>query len=451
MIRWWIAFLCLVSGAYGCKCAEPAPESCRWSQPSSVVFVGTVLSVDNPSKAEEERPLRDDGTGVAHYRFHVDEAFFGTHSSEIDVYSGRGGADCSFHFKAGHQYLVFPYHNKDGRLFATFCNQTRGYSATDPLISELRAARDHKPVASVFGTLERAVEPYSGPYQTEPLPQIEVRLTGEGQSQTFRAITDADGVYRVYGVPAGKFKVSANLPRTLQLTGPYADELGTLEFPANACYEQSLLAQPATSIHGHVLDESGAVVRGAVELLRGDSYVPDSSGPWDISGEDGFEFKNIAPGSYILVFNKDDELDPSAPYPRTFFPGVIDPRKAAPIVLGEGQSYTADIHVSGGAPTRRLTVTLVWANGAVVKTKHAVVWAKPAAGQETSGERLQDGVFSLRLLEGKRYEVWGNVACPCASSDCRTNWVDTPKTEVDVSESLGTSLRLSMPPDVCRE
>src|SRR6185369_7028237 len=98
-----------------CSCGSSGPQPCHGLSTTEVAFVGTVLDIENP-------PPDDGGLGgpgLSRYHFRVDENIAGTKSMEIDVYSGRGGADCSYHFRLSQQYLVFPYKGDDSRLFAT--------------------------------------------------------------------------------------------------------------------------------------------------------------------------------------------------------------------------------------------------------------------------------------------------------------------------------------------
>ena len=87
---------------------------CGEFSPTSLVFVGTVESIENPppdfdQAAKSSVDMRTvDQSGYARYHFRVDEKISGTQTTDIDVFSGRGGADCSYHFQKGEQYLVFP-------------------------------------------------------------------------------------------------------------------------------------------------------------------------------------------------------------------------------------------------------------------------------------------------------------------------------------------------------
>ncbi len=100
--------------SFACSCFGEAPGPCISMKKLGVVFIGTVIDIENPPDKAETF-----AGGVSRYRFRVDENIAGMNLKEVDVYSGRGGADCSYHFRINEQYLVFPYAEEDQRLFAT--------------------------------------------------------------------------------------------------------------------------------------------------------------------------------------------------------------------------------------------------------------------------------------------------------------------------------------------
>jgi hypothetical protein len=136
--------------SWACSCSRLAPGACPGFREAGTNFVGTVIDIENPP--DEQRGA--DQTGLSRYRFRVDENIIGVDSKEVDVYSGRGGADCSYHFQRGESYFVNPY-AKDGRFFATICSDTQPTADAEPLLSELRARRDGKKYASLYGVLRR--------------------------------------------------------------------------------------------------------------------------------------------------------------------------------------------------------------------------------------------------------------------------------------------------------
>ena len=87
--------------ALACTCADVTPHSCNLLSNRNVsIFIGTMVSVENPPKEGDNRG------GMARYHFRVDEWLSPDAREEVDVFSGRGGADCSFWFETGVPYVV---------------------------------------------------------------------------------------------------------------------------------------------------------------------------------------------------------------------------------------------------------------------------------------------------------------------------------------------------------
>src|SRR5882757_5334546 len=114
-LRWKLlivaALIFLLPGmARACSCSGPGPVPINLLlKESDAIFVGTVVEVENSPDPDPRAPE----TGQTRYTFAVSEEFAGTLSGEAVVYSGRGGADCSTHFKPGEQYLVYAYRASD--------------------------------------------------------------------------------------------------------------------------------------------------------------------------------------------------------------------------------------------------------------------------------------------------------------------------------------------------
>ena len=133
-----------------CSCTTGSLQiagHCSDSKPMGPSFVGTVIDIENPP--DERRGA--DQTGLSRYRFRVDENIEGFAETEVDVYSGRGGADCSYHFRMGPSYFVTPfkgtadlmalYGAKPGKLMAGICTETQPAANAAALLAKLRARK----------------------------------------------------------------------------------------------------------------------------------------------------------------------------------------------------------------------------------------------------------------------------------------------------------------------
>jgi hypothetical protein len=182
-----------------CSCATaPRPSNCADLKPIGPSFVGTVIEIENPPN---ERDVADQ-SGLSRYRFRINENISGFEEKEVDISSGRGGGDCSYHFRMGESYFVAPYKGtaalraiygaEPGRLMAGIC------TATQPISS-----------ATTKGTKSsrRGGTKVVGVLRTEPgpddfnhrIPDATVEL--RSANTTLPAQTDIGGVYQFFGVP----------------------------------------------------------------------------------------------------------------------------------------------------------------------------------------------------------------------------------------------------------
>lgn len=438
-----------------CSCAEPGPVPCGELSPTSVVFVGTVETIENPppdfDQAASSVDMRSvDQSGYARYHFRVDEKISGTQTTDIDVFSGRGGSDCSYHFEKGQQYLVFPYKSDDGRLMATICSETRPVELGQPKLAVLRAMRDHQPVASLYGSMRNVQQPYgsvSDDYYGKPV--ADTRMILRSDKNTLEAKTDANGNYAFFDVPAGKYHVEADLPQHFEIAQTILCEpVPPIDLPQNACYEHDVEVLPTGRIRGRVIGPDGnALSYASVELYRPSRYRGDGrSLGWSESQDlekPGFVFEHVAAGDYILIYNDQERIEPITPYPRMFYPGVNELKQAQIIHVEEGQEISGlEFRVSGGRATRAITVRLVAPNGELPDINY--VEARGNDGSYLSEQTLSPGVFRIQIFPGIRYEMQGSGYCSATEKELKT-----PVGVVDGSETGPNEMALTFPAPGC--
>jgi hypothetical protein len=415
------------------------------------MFLGTVTDIENPP--DESRGA--DQSGTSRYRFRVDENISGITAKEVNVYSGRGGGDCSVHFQLGHAYLVNPYSNK-GTLTAGICSETQAIETAGPLLSELRARRDGKRYASIYGIVEKQQRPYAATsYEgyDQPLPDVQVELIGAGKRLSVK--TDSKGAYRFYDVPAGAYRFSVDVPANLEMAqSTLSRSIPPFQLPAGACYQNDLIAAPTARIRGRVLGPDGAPIKNVgVALFRSDRYSERETGWWEYQGEGKgyFEFKNVAPGAYLLVVHNSDRPDPDEPFARTFYPSALDLNSAAPVVVGDGeQILNADIHVKPDRATREIMVRVNWMDKPVPDDVY--VHARAGDGEQLYAEKLSPGAYKVSIFREGHYivsaeqdcgvRVVGNTAYPVGQRE-------TPQVSVDGSDERSGEINLSLQTNTC--
>jgi hypothetical protein len=472
-----IPVVSIAAGA--CTCSQAPPGKCPGLQRDDVVFLGTVISIENvPAEAlaREGLPaeaLAKAGPPVTHYHFRADEHFAGPDETEIDVYSGGDDADCGYRFQSGAQYLVFAHPGSDGRLYATICSGTRPASDAPALLPQLRAMRNGQRVASVFGVLRRSDSPFlalppdpaSDPPNDPPndlaAPLGNVSLHLRSRDDRFETTTDADGVYSFYGVYAGEYLFTANLPARMELARKtLGGGLPLFTIPNGACFEYDVDALPTGHIRGSVLGPDGRPLPlASVELYRAGAYADARPGLWGFQGALGvFDLDHVGPGQYILVFNRTNRLDPNSPFPRAFYPGVPDAADARPIQLKDGQELlNVKIKLRQGYPTRLLRVRLQWQDAH--PAGNVTLMAKADLGENPAAQKIAEGLYQFTLLESASYAIsaWQDLAPqPAVSRPGNANCalparLETPPVAVSGADSSTKEVTLVFSLPACPE
>jgi hypothetical protein len=412
-------FLFWPAATIACTCSKAPPGVCPGLQSDDVVFIGTVMDIENvPPAAAVDAQSADsasaaaaapasDAIPITRYHFKMNERFAGPNTAEVDVFSGGDDGDCGYHFHKGAQYIVFTQQETEGRLFATICGGTRPAADGRALIPQLRAMRNHQQIASVFGVLRRSDPPLLAPADDpdDPLPHIKLKL--RSKYDRFATSTGPDGVYSFYDVHSGEYHFSASLPARMELserTLPGA--LPPFKIPNGACYEYNVDALPLGKIRGAVLGPDGKPLKVAsVELYRAEKYKDTEPGLWGFQGPKGeFEFDHVGPGDYILVFNRTDRKDPNSPFPRAFYPGVANQSETSVIALKDGeQLLQANIQMVQGYPTRKIRVQMKWKDGR--PPGEVTIMAKADEGENPAAQRIGEGIYDFTLLQSSRYTI----------------------------------------------
>lgn len=238
----FVTFVAHRSSACSCGIAPSRPGKCADLKATGPSFVGTVIDIENPP---DERRFADQ-SGLSRYRFRVDENISGFEEKEVDVYSGRGGGDCSYHFRMGQSYFVTPYKaaSKDfygaepGKLVAGICTETQPAATAATLLAELRTRKHGSVVEGVLRTKEQPND-----YNHE-MPDVTVELRGKDTTLSTR--TDIDGMYRFTGIPSGTYQFAAKLPPDFpHLADTSSDDLPTITISDQSCYAKDIYALPA--------------------------------------------------------------------------------------------------------------------------------------------------------------------------------------------------------------
>jgi hypothetical protein len=282
-----------------------------------------------------------------HFRFRIQESFFGVEGKDVEVTSGLGNGDCGINFGEGRTYLVYAHRDpKTKRLYVGICSRTQPLiTAADDLVY-LRSLSTSAPPGRIYGAIIRDGE------TTKPLDHVPVHLTWA--KRVVNTVTDGGGNYDFPGLSAGTFTLSAGMPQNLG-----GGEPRSITLHENACSQQIL--------------------------------VP---------------FERIAPGDYYLGVNVTWPPSVREPWPPTYYPGVPDRDLATIIHVGSAQQLQGfELQLPPRLKERKITGVVTRANG---WPAYATVWLNDT-GFDDGGVALVNspifGRFSITGLEGRRYTI----------------------------------------------
>jgi len=417
----------LPSLARACWCYPGEPRPCQLQQlqkDAKTIFVGKVLSIENPPP---EPGANADRTGIARYHFAVNEAFAGVNTAEVDVYSGRGGGDCSYHFREGETYLVYSSVDSDHALHVSMCSNTRPAEQAAALLQQLRNARDWLPVASVFGTVRREQNKFPGaviPGADGAMQNVVVRMMSS-DGRMFTAQTDELGRYAFYNLPPGMYGFTANIraytdPQLarerpgfisyspiedpIKIPGGYPE---LMQLESGACHERDLRDTFPGKIRVRVIRPDGEPAQGQLSLFAAEQYALKGGRTRPMQGIEKFE--NLAPGEYIVVFNNDDGTGGDL-FHRTFYPDSRDLEHAVRINVRDRQAAEVTLQLRDPIVVRPLVVKLAW-QGEPPPNMPLFVTVRSNTPDYTFVERIEPGVFTADIRTDIPYAVQGESYC----------------------------------------
>lgn len=386
-------------GVNACTCARRATP-CESYGAAAAVFVGTVKGV----RTEDRSSKNEINWGPLAFKFAVEHSYLGVDGTEVEVFTGRGGGDCGVSFRTGERYLVYAY-GSENKLSTSICSRTTHYVRATEDLAFLGNLSSAPKGATIYGQIIRG-----NPRKKEVpalSPDTTVRIEGEGVRREIRP--DAEGRYRIAGLPPGKFKVSIQLSEVLTVNGPERE----VTISDRGCASEDFYVQDNGRMSGRVIDEAGQpVARILVTVL-----VPSSGprGPFislDRTDAEGrFTFSAIPEGKYLLGvnFTKHSEAnDPTNAYPPTFYPGVADQSNAEVINLGLGEKRSdLDIRIPLRRPLSVVSGRIVWEDGSPVTAAYLAVadLTYGGSGLKNGVEVDQHGRFTLHGFVGQKLRL----------------------------------------------
>ncbi|HXQ69139.1 MAG TPA: carboxypeptidase regulatory-like domain-containing protein [Pyrinomonadaceae bacterium] len=419
--------------ANACSCGGSGPP-CESFGRASAVFAGTVIGERLNERPKGERPKIDEIDWVPRaVKFSVEQAYSGVTTTEVEVFTGRGGGDCGYGFKVGQRYLVYAYRYQD-KLSTSICSRTQLFSQATEDLAFLGTLPSARPGVTIHGGISREENK-----KDEPLSS-DVLITIEGESQRKEIRPDAEGRFRVSGLPPGKYKVTLHLPDALT-TYKNEEEITVAD---RGCGAVGWYVTDNGRISGRVVDPNGEpIARILVGLVDPDGNPKENYVKLERTDAEGnFKFSGVPRGRYLLTINHaryPEPDDPTKAYQPSFYPGVIDKEQAQAITVGPGETVNdLMVRVPAKQAPSVLKVTVGWSDGSPV-AKAAVV-----VTDETQGESSLS--YTMSTDEQGQATVNGYIGQKLIiSAGSNRRWVPNPPRNEPMERAEKVRLTLDRP------
>lgn len=336
-------------GAWGCSCSTLPSAKGAWEE-SPLVFVGRVEAADFMTEA----------FGAQNSRVRVEEAFKGIAAGETVELAQQPGM-CSMVFREGDRLLFYLHPAKnEGKWEVYWCHRTRGLADAADDLMFLRALPGAEGRNRLSG---RVMDDRAG--TKGPMARVTVRL--QSGDRVVETATNGDGVFEVYDLVPGTYRVTPVLARGLRVGWASVEgaraKVDRIEIGERNGMSAVFRVVDDNFLSGRVVDPEGRPLRGVcVELERG----PVSIGCSDADG--AFQIPDAPSGTYRLVANKPGRVTPDTPFGAFYSDAVtVRPGERVEGVEMRVPRMEKVVFVSGRVlredGTAAKNVSVVWTNG----------------------------------------------------------------------------------------
>jgi hypothetical protein len=424
------ASLCFGSEARACGCvtsfAQYQPCSAYWN--AGVVFTGTVSEIGPmiPVDGSDRQLFTFNGRFT---RFTIEDAFRGVTGETVEIFDH--GTSCDYSFQLGERYFIYGGRDpKDSKIYVSACSATKTINRASDDLSYARGVKRNEPTPGIIGLVNRETRDRADQYRKNT-PLEGIRVIASEDTKSAEAFTDANGIFRFFGLAPGSYYVRALTPPDLRRL--YGDEVLKLKVTDGRCSGGQFSVTSLSLISGKVLDSDGEPVKTRLNLVpidtAGAQITPAEGSIETYSDAQGqYKFDWLAPGNYLVAINGRDQPGASdPPYPKSYLPGVIDRKRATIISVTEGQEVAVpDFQLPSPLIARTIQGVVTLPDGTPVP--HALVWLEFTAREwvEVNSTDAQ-GHFALKVYEGFKYLVAGEVR-----KEIQGVWRATHSTSVEV-------------------
>lgn len=404
-----LALVFAVPGAVvACTCWTRVPVDKQFDE-AEVVGIFKLRSMDL-------KPYTYEQPTVYTPTFTVEKVYKGDIRTGQSIPFQSNALACSFNFdhdSIGEEFLLFVSPNRPNgeKIWASgLCSTKPKNEAAAELLYLDKLTQVHGKTR-LYGSVRSHNKVAVSGVIYEPIADLPVTVSGNGKIYSLK--TDQNGVYEIYGLPPGEYRITPGALNgwigELYNGSRTASTIVAIYIKAKAGTVQDIYYYPDSSIKGRLVDPSGkAVAHVQVRLVPapGES-LPSFKGNDIKTGVDGgFEFSRIPRGKYLIEVAGFDRKSAERPFDTFYYLNAEKRESAGRINIKPGQhikdldltvpkmfeivSFTGVLLYSDGKPVAGGTVGF-FRDGENVDLK------RPEEKTKTDSE----GRFTLRVLKGQ--------------------------------------------------
>ena len=397
--------------ASACLCG-PVPTVLDAYDAADEVLIVRVLSVPTvQEKATASSELDNSRLTIVR----IERVYKGT-ANVGDEFSLRpsGPSGCGRNFAQDSVNNEFLFYLKtpdkpDAPRQVSFCNRSNKIEAAREDVLYLDNLEKHRGKTRVSGI-------YLGS-KPELLTTGNRKIQIIGSQKSYETYTDETGVFEIYDLPPGNYRVVTEIPTgwkfwgwyPLSITGvrgslgPGPNEFGQFVLEPKKHASFNMIFLPDSTVAGTIVGPTGNPLLVCAHLWKPDQTQGEVA-PTCTDKKGRFLFDSVVPGTYLLVLNPADQVSSEKPFPRLFYPGTAQREKAVLIDVAVGEKVK---NINLVVPKIHETVTvegvLYFANDRPV-TGQPVRFSPTTAAKDVSGIAYahtdDEGRFELKVLKG---------------------------------------------------
>lgn len=414
---------------------------------------------------------------AANYFFSVEKVFKG----ELKVgetITFEPGMACSWYFSeenVGTEDLFYLDKRPSGGEFWTVGFCTRSGSVKNRIADLLYLEKEKKlrGKTRLSGTLDKIIETPVGKYGDSsffPLTNRKIRITGNGKN--IELVTDENGVYEIYDLPVGKYKIKPEKVNGFVFQSDRND-FEEIEIKAKSHTEENFYFNIDNAVSGKVIDLSGSPLKNVcVDLVPTKSEKAQGYSKASCTNKKGeFEITEIPIGTYRIIVNKEDIISLREPFRTFYYPNVKTAEEAAEIAV-DANYFLRNLTLVPPEIIETITLsgTLVYSDGKPAPDE-TVQFLKGAEITDSSlfissnfkVKTDKNGRFTIKtvkgqagVLRGTTYSFIGEfLNCPALDEILeqkgdKVSRIDTNDVEIDATVNL-LEIELKFPFPSCKK